>query len=393
MKKHQVLSADKNLSPEEILRELRKMSTRVKEVLRLHQITRDQLSVVASSMFLEIRDRTQTKDSPSIQVRDADFVRIKSIDKLRKNYVVLRELFETKTELESMQAKLRVGFSRNKSVTADKAIKEIETLKKDVLAGISEAFSFIGGLAKDHMPEKLRLFVQGICSSVEKSIIYESSTIYSYVFEVEGDICFTTYLHLKNLEDETGKIFPEMFLTMTFRTGNSSGMFVGIQHHFTPPSEDLLMKKVKSIKDALTAYSMLLELDDFSNTVGSLPLNVLLSPKSLVKEMFSYGIHVKSLEVDDHTVTFNLKSSGVAILPEITAQLYRELNSIQRRTNAKLRMSSRKAKNSASVSFRFVTDKGSPPIDSTDLQFMKDRFNLEDAAILKIVRVINTGVA
>jgi hypothetical protein len=78
-------------------------------------------------------------------------------------------------------------------------------------------------------------------------------------------------------------------------------------------------------------------------------------------------------------------------MDEITSQLFKELNSVRRKSNAKLRMAARKSKNGATVSFRFVSASNAPPVDSNDLGFLKDRFNMSDATLLKVVRMINTG--
>ena len=225
-------------SLDDVLRSLKKLSTKVSELLKLNKTTREQLQV-AASMFLEITDKSKTKNSPGIDVSKADMVQVKSLDKLRKNYSVLRELFDTKNELDAMEATLRTAkFGK---ASPERALAEVDKMRKEVLNGISEAFSFISGLAKTHLPAKLDLFSKGVCSSVEKSIIYQEGRVFTYVFEDEGAICFTVYLQLKQAEDEGGQLFPELFLTMTYKTGNSPQMYVGIQHHFSPPSADLLV--------------------------------------------------------------------------------------------------------------------------------------------------------
>lgn len=377
----------KTNSLDDVFKAIKKISVRVTELINLSRMTRDQMRVVAGVMF-EIRDDSAPKQSPEVNTSPASVVRIRSIEKLRKNYSVLRDLFETKNELDAMESKLRT--SRHMK-DVDRAVSEIQRIRSEVLSGISEAFSFIAELAKSHMPAKMDTFSRAISAAVEKSIIYREAKMYSYIFEADGDLCFTVYLHLIHAEDESGKIFPELFLTMTYRTGATPQMYVGIQHHFTPPSADLLMKKVKSVKDALQSYNHLLELDSFDNTFGSLPLDVLLSPKSIVKDAFSFSDKVRSIEVGENEIIFHTKSNALPVLHEMTAQLYKELNSVQRRSNAKLRMSVRKARSSAEIAFRFVVPSNAPPVDATDLEFLKDRFNVDESSLKKIAQIINIG--
>ncbi len=369
---------------DDVMRGLKKLSQKVAEVLQLHRVTQDQM--VTAGLLLEIRS-DDVKNSPRVRDGESEKVNIKNMNALRTKYNVLRELFHTKTELESMEASLRVNFAKD---LPEKALKEIEKLKREVLKGINEAFSFLRDVATEHMPRKLELLSKGVRSSVEKSLMYKKGVLYHYVFEVEGDLCFTYYLQLVGVEDENGKMFPELFLTMTQRLGPNPGFYVGLQHHFTPPSEDLLMKKVKDIKSALAAYSTLLELDSFDNTLGSLPLDVLLNPKSIVKDLFSYKAMINSLDIDEHSITFNLKSTAEDKVGDVASQLYKELNAVQRRSNARLRMSVERGKRPR-VLFKFVPSKEAPPIQPTDLEFLKLRFGVDDESLVKITRILNLG--
>lgn len=382
-----ILAENQPASLDDVTRNLKKLSTRVRELLKLQTNLENQLAVHASGMFLEITP-TAVKDSPPLDVSKADQVKIKNIDKLRKNYTVLKELFAAKTELEVMEIKLKTTFRDKKP---EKALNEIGALKKEVSEGITRAFSFISDLAKSHIPPVLEKFSNGISSALSKSILYKEGRVFTYVFENEGDLLFTIYHLLKNVEDDKGRLFPELYLTATYRTGNEPQMFVGIQHNFAPPSKDLLMKKVKNLKDALLAYNHLLELDDVSNTLGNLPLQVLLDPKTISRDRFSFRDQVSKISIDEREIVFHLRSTAVDNLDVITAQLFKELNVLQRSKNAKLRMSPRKTKNGALVAFRFVMSDNSPPVNESDLEFLKDRFNIDQDTLKNVVRVINLG--
>lgn len=371
---------------DDVMRKLKKLGERVSEVLTLHRTT--QTNMVTANMHLEINySDPHGRKSPDIKDGDSSKINDKNVKLLRQKYAVVQELFHTKTELEAMESILKVNF---KNTTPDKALREIEKLKRDVLAGISEAFAFLQKLSEDHMPRKLALLSKGVMQAVEKSLLYQKGRIYNYVFEVNGELCFAYYIHLNHLEDEDGKVFPEIFLTMTMRMGAEPTTFVGLQHHFTPPSEDLLMKRVKSIKEALHAYATLLELDSFDNTLGSLPLDAVLNPKSIVKNLFSYAGFVNSLDVDEHAITFNLKKAAIDKISEIASQLLKEMGALQRSTNARLRMSVDRGK-SPRIYFKFVRQKDGPLVKADDLDFLKMRFGVSDDALGKIAKVINLG--
>jgi len=377
---------DKFKTLDDVMRVLKRLGNEISDILQLHRLTQDQM--VKAAITLTIGPVPGGANSPRIKEGDeAVALNEKSIKALRSKYTVLQELFHKKTELEAMEAKLRVNFSNQ---LPEKALREIEKLQKTVLAGISEAFQFLSQLADDHMPRKLALLHKGVSAALAKSILYKKGTSYNYVFEVDGDICFAYYIQLRGLEDENGKLFPEIFFTMTQRLGAEPQTYVGIQHHFTPPSEDLLMKRVKSIKEALRAYAAMLELDRFENTLGSLPLDLVLNPKSINKNVFKYGSLVSSLDVDENSITFNLKSTALPKVDEIASQLFKELNAIQRRTNARLRMSVERSK-SPRVYFKFVPQKDAPPVLPEDLEFLQLRFGVSQEALGRIAKIINIG--
>lgn len=374
-------------SLDDVTRLLKKLGRRVSEAIELLQINKEQMVEAAFHLQITPDSVGAGPRSVSIDTEKAEVIRIKNMNALRSKYGVLRELFQAKIELDAMETKLKVNFSKQKP---ERAMAEVARMRKTVMDGISEAFAFLQSLAKKHMPRKLDLLCKGIVSSVEKSLLYKKGVVYSYVFEDDGALCFTNYLHLTGLEDESGRVFPELFITLTYRTGQDAATFVGVQHQFTPPSSDLLMKRVKSIKEALNAIATLLELDSFENTLGSLPLDVLLSPKSITKNLFSYASQVASLDVDEHSIVFNMKSTASENIAEIASQLYKELNAIQRRTNARLRMSiQRDAK--PKIYFKFVPMKNAPPVSPEDLEFMELRFGVSKAELTKIARIINIG--
>lgn len=377
---------DKLNSIDDVMRALKKIDTSVNEILELHRLTQEQM--VKAALTLTIGPVPGGANSPRIRDGGEDSkINDKALRALRSKYTVVQELFHKKTELEAMEAKLRVNFGNQ---TPQKAIREIERLQKQVLAGISEAFNFLSTLANEHMPRKLELLHKAILSSLQKSVLYKKGISYSYVFEVEGDICFAYYIHLTGLEDENGKRFPEIFFTMTQRLGAEPQTYVGLQHHFTPPSEDLMMKRVKSVKEALRAYAAMLELDHFENTLGSLPLELLLNPKSITKNIFSYAAKIESLDIDEHSITFNLRRSAKLDIDEIASQLFKELNVIQRRTNARLRMSVERA-DPPKVYFKFVPQQDAPPVSADDLEFLKLRFGVDQEALARIAKIINVG--
>lgn len=385
---HKVL-ADSFSSIDDVNRAVKKVSERISELLDLQKKTEKQLATVSASFTFEID--VGDKKSPSIHLQPETF-KVTNLKKMRENYAVVQELYETRNALDAMEAKIATSFKGKGS--PEKALAELAKLKRQVDEGLGAAFSFLATLAQKHMPEKVANFTKTVAAILERSVVYESASLYSYIFEVEGDIAFSNYIRLVGLEDDKQKHFPEMFICCTYRSGKEPSMWIAIQHAFAPPSDDLLVKKVETPKDAVRALNLLLELDSFENSLGSLPMNVVLKPSSIKHDMFSYAGFIKEVEVDEHEIRFKLRPRARqdGMTDKIVAQLYKEMNSIQKRTNAKLRVSVRKDdKAGDTVQFYFVAQRNAPPVSAEDLSFLKDRFNVNQDTVNKVVKVINQG--
>lgn len=379
-------------SVEDVVRALDKVDGEVSALLSLQKQYQKQVaSALTSALVLEVKIPS-IKTSPSIDTSH-EKIKVSSMEKLRKNYAVVQDLWNTRTSLEAMDAKIRTSFA-GKSVDTNKATGELAKLKKRVDIGLQEALTFLRDLAITHLPQNFDQFTNAICKVLEKSIAYSKATTYTYLYEVDGDPTFSTYIQLQNVTDEDSNYFPNLFIVTSYRTGTTNpGMFLCTLQEFVPPNDQLLMKKVKTVKEALAALALLLNLDNFSSSIGSLPMDLLLKERSIKRELFVYQQYIKSIEVNEDQVLFVLK-------PEITeknqadaiiAQIWKDFQSLTRKTNCKLRMAIKKGPKSFLLTFFFVTANDAPLADAEDLQFLKDRFNLSDNTLNNIIRTINQG--
>jgi hypothetical protein len=180
------------------------------------------------------------------------------------------------------------------------------------------------------------------------------------------------------------------------RTGTTApGFYLTTMNEFVPPSDQLLMKKVSTVKEAIHAMSVLLRLDNFTSSLGSLPIALLLKERTIGidRQLFMYQQYIKSIEINEDQVLFVLK-------PEITeknqadkiiGQIWKDFQALVRKTNCKMRMAIKKGPKSFLLTFFFVTATDAPLADKEDLDFLKDRFNLSDTTLNNIIRTINQG--
>lgn len=372
---------------DDALRAIEKIGKEVDELLGLQK----QYIRQTAAMVLTV-NLPSVKNSPKIPEDKAGNIKLVGMEKLRKNYAVVRDLWETKESLDLMETKIRQAFT-GKDVNTEKAVAELAKLKRKVEIGLNEAFSFLKNLADTNLPAKLASFNQATFSILEKSIAYETSTAYSYVYEVEGDLCFSTYVQLAKVIDDDGTYYPELYVVTSYRTGSEISLYIGVLTTFVPPSSRLMMKKVASVKETVRALNILLSLDNFATSIGSLPVAMLLKSPTIDKGLFLYQQFILSIRIEEDQVVFTLKPevTDKAMADKIINQIYVDFKGVVRKTNAKVSMAIKKAKKCFVLSFYFRTQNDSLMATEDDLSFLKDRFQLSDTTLKDVVKVINSG--
>ncbi len=98
---------------------------------------------------------------------------------------------------------------------------------------------------------------------------------------------------------------------------------------------------------------------------------------------------VFKLIVDEDEMTFQLKRGLTKDeVSSAAQQLNIDLQGLTRTTKAKISMKVLKDERGYSVRFAFVRPSGIP-VSTTDLEFMKDRYDVDDKVLQKFVDAIN----
>lgn len=375
---------------EDAMIELEPIAEIINDGLQLLALNQKQLAtLISAGVIFRVVDEAvgpASKNSPT--PRAADKVKIQGIKELRKNYLVTQNLFAAIQALDTVEANLRASMADMPK--AAKALQEVNNLRNKANQGLNEAFSFLASLAQKNLPRVFGSFIEKMNSVLETSVTYDEANSYLYVYEVEGDITFSNYIQLKGLLDEEGRKHDSILVVLSYRTGDTPTFYVNTMKNFEPPSVDVLVKPVKSIKEAIHSLNLLLDLDGFANNIGALPLKMMLK-QDVNRNLFSnYGAYVADVEVDETTLTFRFKPSVSAdTLRKVLPQLYLDVKGAFRNTRAKLRVDTRKDGKHWTASFFFKKADGGPAIDESELDFLKHRFGLDDAAISQVMRLIN----
>ena len=390
IKSTRVLAETAYRTVDDAMAELEPLAEIINDSLQLLSLNQKQLaSLISAGTIFRVVDESigpAPKGSPA--ARPADKVRIQGLKELRKNYLVTQNLFATIQALDTVEANIRA--SMGEMPKADKALQEVANLRAKANQGLKDAFQFLSSLAHKNLPKVFESFIEKMGNVLETSVSYEEATSYLYVYEVDGDIVFSNYVQLKGLIDEDGRTHDSILVVLSYRTGDSPKFYVNTMKTFEPPSIDVLVKEVKSIKEAIHALNLLFYLDGFANNIGALPLKMLLK-QEVNRNLFSnYGAYVADVEVDETTLTFRFKNSVTTeVMRKVLPQLYLDVKGAFRNTRAKLRVDTRKDGKHWVASFFFKKADGGPAIEESELDFLKHRFGLGDEAVSKIMRLIN----
>ena len=376
---------------EDIWKRIREVSDRVTEILSLKDRVERQLTAAGLSLEVDLRN---LKNSPKLDKLAPESIRIPGMAALKKNYRVLKELFDSLTEIESMEARIRVSMGPDSGINSEKALSEISRLKDQVKTGIHTSLDFLSDLSNKHHPKSLEEFASIVQNILSADLQYEKISLRSFIFTAEDEsLCFSDYLRITGVTGEDGKYTPQLFVVLTYKTGQKPEVYLAVTTAFMPPSDDLLAKRVSSIQETMRAIAFLLDLEKISNEIGTLPVSLVMNPNALNKSLFSYQQHVSKILVEKDSVSFLLKPSikEKKDVDNISTKIFNELQVVIKKSKARMRMQIFKIRSTFRITFRFVTATGLPLVDSSDLQFLADRFNLDSESIGKIVRVMNVG--
>ena len=375
----------------------------------------DSVAPLTSSVTLVLQDKDVYVPAGSPAGKGADrptFAKIPTTEELSKNYSVVVELHEKSRSLDEIASSLDIQFSGNRGTdkTTDKAAvqkihKEIQNLRTQVDRALAKAAMYLTEVANAHAPPKFVILTKALATMLERAMTYKSVQSYLYVFPNEHEstdkgtaFSFCHYFWLKGLTDSDGKIFPQLFVVLSCTPSPATGMNFRLNTltDMVPPSPKMLGKKFEYTKpgDAPNLARTLgnqLDIDKVANVFGRIPISTLLKKETLTKDRFSVEQSVHELKVDSKSITFTFVDAvnTEEKASKLAAQLAIELQAWARSTKARLRQKVSQATNGSwSANFYYLRPVGFA-ITHDDLEFMKERWDLDDRTLDNIVDTIN----
>ena len=392
-----VLAEKSYRSVKEVERDLDKISELVQDSVSLLTQYRKGVVKAGANRFVIDVDGPQA-DSPK-PTKDKKVRHLKELD---RNFAVIQTLYEAKTSLEALEAKLRTA-SKDMGSDVSKALIGVSAIRKQVFKGLDDAFAFLNKEASETAPNFFAEFMDKLATLVSRSIAYEDSTMYTYMFVHEGSVCYCSYIQLKNVIDDVGSKLPELFVISSVIVGDkSSEYFLDVLHEFEPPSSKLLTTKIDPTKMGSVAMDLadLLTVSHFANSIKRVPIKLLLAPGQIKRDLFNYSDKIMLVETDDESnqINFWLKPTVLdrKLADDIVKELYLDVKGLLIATRASLRVAVTTKKNKQGndcqvISFFLVKKSDGPAANIDDIEFLKERFSLKDDAMQAILRTINKG--
>lgn len=334
-----------------------------------------------------------------------DRVVVPQISKLKNQYGLAQDLYQKYQTLESVEAQLDMQFADARDLERSKG--GITKLKQEIQRQLSEVLAFLNEVAHAHVPKSFQDYVDAITKEVEAHVHFEDSKTFLYVNVSEGgSLVFTSYIMLINALNEDGEAAPALYIAIQWvqgnyeKSGEEASVKIYLDHEFDLPAK--LQKRsdghdVDSVGDAVKTLADMLEVENFSSSLGVIPLTIQLKmdPSELTKDSFSYRDYIQKVGVDPdtHTLRFTFrKVAGVdqKSVGQMALKLYTEVKEVIRKSRGtKIRMKPGKEGGQYYIDFVVTTVGQGADLNSYDLEFLRERFNLNDTQVRKIGRIFS----
>lgn len=321
---------------------------------------------------------------------------VPSISKLKSQYVLAEDLYEKHRTLEAMETQLAMQFPDRRGDSYSKAEGALHELKNKVADQLKSVLGFLNEVAEKHVPKSFEKYMEAVADLVSEEVVFKDSQLFLYVsVNDEGHLVFSYYLMLVDAINDEGETTPNLYISVQWVVGDDGGVYVQLNHEYEVPNKLLRSggTEVSTAGEAVKTISELLAIEQFSTSLGSVPiaLQLKVDPSLLSSDMFSYRDVIKSISVDDTSISFTLRKEADSpeVLKTVSMQLYKEIKSLVKGKDAKVLMKVDKVGHAHVIQMVIKKIAQGGEINSFDVEFMRDKFDLSDAQLRKITNILN----
>lgn len=322
-------------------------------------------------------------------------VQVPNIQKLQRQYNIAEDLYEKHKAIESAQTQLSLQFSTGRGSAFNKANEALDAMKLKTEGLLKKVLGFLGEVANKHVPKAFVKYVQALASLVEDHTIYKEAHSFMYAsVDAEGFLLFTNYLMLVDAINDKGEIAPHLYISIQWHISEQPSVRIDLNHEYQVPNQLIGHgEAVGSVGEAARALGDMLDMENFSSALGAVPLALQLKvqPEKITTNMFAYRDVIENVSIDENKISFDLRPEvGTGkFADQVSYQIYKELRALLKSKNCRLTMKRDNIGKKQILIFSIVKIAESGEFSDYDLEFLRDKFNLDSSKLKKIARIIN----
>lgn len=359
------------------------------------------LRIAAATEIFDLTPRPRSEQSKDLKKMkhkidpELGKIVVPSMKKLESQYNVAEDLYEKMKALEQAEAQVQMAFSSRRGAEYDALMRQFATLKEKVQKALKDCLQFLADVAAKHVPETFQKYVDNVAELVTEHVIFRDSQTFMYVsVDKEGNLVFTAYIMLMDASNDEGEVEPHLYISIQWVLSDAPTVSIDLNHEYEVPNKLLGQGEVVgSVGEAVKAISTQLELENFASSLGVVPLALQLKvdPTSINVIQFHMRDFIKSIAVGDRSMTFvfHKEFKDAQEMTDVTAQIYKDMKGMMKKTGAKLTMKPDLTKNPPEVTFTIVKVAEGGSISDYDFEFLRDKFGLNNTQLRKIGMIIN----
>lgn len=328
---------------------------------------------------------------------ELDRVVVPGMKKLESQYNLAEDLYDKLKAVEQAETQVKMAFPNRKSPEYDALMTQFATLKEKIQGTLKDCLQFLADVAAKHVPASFQKYIDMVAELVSEHVIFKDSSTFMYVsVDPEGNLVFTAYILLQDVANDEGDVAPHIYISIQWVLGREFSVHVNLNHEYEVPNKLLGEgEEVGSVGEATKAISSLLELENFSSSLGVVPLALQLNvdPTSLKISQFSARDVISKLQVGEDFIefTFRKELKNPEKIAEVNAQIYKDFKILMKKNGARLSMHPDLKAKPAKVKFTITKVAEGGEFNQYDFEYLRDKFGLNNTQLRKIADLLNSG--
>lgn len=327
---------------------------------------------------------------------------VPSMQKLEKQYNMAENFYEKLKAVEQAETQVQMAFPDRRGTEYNALMTQFATLKQKIQAALKDCLQFLADVAAKHVPPSFQKYIDLVVDHINEHVIFREASTFMYVsVDPKGNLVFTAYIMLQDVANDEGEVAPHLYISIQWVNSKENTVNVDLNHEYEVPNKLLGQgESVGSVNEAVRAISTQLELENFSSTLGVVPLALQLNvdPTSINLDRFNVeGFKAKDVFSDFNvdlnknamTFTFRKEMKNPEAITEVNAWIYKCLKAMLKKNGARLSMRPDMTKKPPTVTFTVVKPAEAGEFSQFDFEYLRDQFGLNNTQLRKIHHIIN----